>query len=176
MLKITINKIEKIAGRKVIKNLKVIGFDTASRTGWCKIVTDNTHVHLDYGFIDIKSKNLYFKYDQCIEAFDNLVFNELDKVVIEETWYGRNVRVFQLLSRLGGFIYALAHLKKIKQKYFLSAVQARKTLGFTSRGDKKLVHKEFHEKFKDIKIEDNDIVDGIILALCGILEEPKLDV
>ncbi len=171
MLKIPNKKLEKIFQKKVIKNIRVLGFDTASRTGWARIETNGTYTCIDYGFVDVATTDTYYKYNQCISIFNSLV-KDVDKVVIEETWYGRNVKTFQLLSRLGGFVYAICHLKDIKEKFFISAVSARAKLGFSSRAKKKQVHKEFHIALEGIvTIKDEDIVDAIVLALCGILKD-----
>lgn len=171
MLKIPNKTIEKIFGRKVVKNIRCIGVDTASRSGWARIETNGTHICIDYGFVDVATNDTYYKYNQCISIFNNLI-KDVDKVVIEETWYGRNVKTFQLLSRLGGFVYTIAHLKGIKEKVFISAVSARARLGFSSRAKKAIVHREFHTALEGIiDIKDEDIVDAIVLALCGILKE-----
>ena len=165
---------EKLLGLKVQKNVKVLGFDTASRTGWARARTDASRCFIDYGFIDVESKDLYYKYNQCINIFNSVVTDE-DIVVIEETFYSKNVRVFQMLSRLGAFIYTLCQLKGIKHKYFLSAISARKKLGLPVH-KKEIVHKAFLQKVPDIKIDDIDILDAIILAFCGLTKESELDI
>ena len=90
------------------------------------------------------------------------------KMIIEESFYGRNVKTFQMLSRLGGFAYAVAHLNGLKEKKFLLATTARKNLGFKGNLKKKVIQKEFIKKLK-LQLEDEDIIDAMILALNGIL-------
>lgn len=174
-MKIKNAELEKIFGRKVIANVKVLGFDTASRTGWCRIETGKTESEFTFGFVDVQSKDLYYKYDQCIDIFASLI-TDVDTVVIEETYFSRNANVFRMLSRLGGFVYAIAHLKQIPKVYFLTAIQARSRLDFSTNVKKEIVHKEFHRRFKKMTVADVDIVDGIILALDAIFKENKLDV
>ena len=164
---ISTKKIEKAFGMKVVLNISSLGVDTASRTGWCKIVTDKEKLNFDYGFIDVESKDKYFKYNQFIDLFSKMV--NTDKLVIEESFFGRNAKTFQMLSRLGGFVYAIAHLHGQQDKRFLLATSARKYLGFRGNAKKEIIQKEFIEKL-DLKITDEDIIDAMILALNGVLE------
>lgn len=166
-MNISVKKIEKVFGKKVIPFLSVLGVDTASRTGWARITTDPKQIHIDYSFIDVKTTDKYFKYDEYITVFSSLIRQE-DILVIEETYYGRNAQVFQLLSRLGAFVYTIAHLKGVKEKSFILASSARKNLGLQSIAKKEVVQAEFCKKL-GLKIEDNDVVDAIILALQPIL-------
>lgn len=174
-MKISIKELQEIFNKKVKTNLKVMGWDVASRTGWCRIESTKTECTFDYGFVDVNSKDLYQKYNLCIEIFNNLV-HDVDTVVIEETYFSRNAKVFRMLSRLGGFIYAICHLKNIKDKYFITAIQARSALGFSTNVKKEVVHQQFHARFKKMKVVDPDVVDAIVLALNGVFMENKLDI
>ena len=160
-------KIEEAFNMKVVPNITSLGVDTASRTGWCKIFTTKDNLSFDYGFIDVESKDKYFKYNQFIDLFSKMV--NTDKLVIEESFFGRNAKTFQMLSRLGGFVYAIAHLHGQQDKRFLLATSARKYLGFRGNAKKEIIQKEFIEKL-DLKITDEDIIDAMILALNGVLE------
>ena len=171
-MNIATKTIEKIFKRKVIPFVSVIGVDTASRTGWCKIYTKPDYVTFNYAFIDIKAKNKYYKYNQYIDIFSGLLNQKVDAVIIEETFYGKNVKTFQLLSRLGGLVYAVAHRLGIKDKYFMLATSASKNLGFKGNLKKEIIHKQFIKKLS-LKLDDKDIIDAMILALTGILEEKK---
>jgi len=166
-------KIEKIFGRPIIPFISVLGVDTASRTGWCRAITDPDKIELDYGFISVHTTEQHHKYDQYINAFDSII-NEGDIVIIEESFYGKNVKTFQLLSRLGAFIYMLAHQKRIEDKKFMLATTARRILGFKGNLKKEIFQKEFIERVK-LNTDDNDIVDAIALAFCGILEPIVLE-
>jgi len=162
------NKVlEKAFDKKIIPNITCLGVDTASRTGWCKATTTKKEVVFDYGFIDVKSNNKYFKYNRYIKLFSNIV--KTDKLIIEESFYGRNVKTFQMLSRLGGFIYAIAHLNGQKDKEFLLATTARKQLGFKGNLKKQLIHQQFLKTLK-LKLDDEDVIDAMVLAINGILD------
>ena len=164
--------LEKKFNRKIVPSISVVGVDTASRTGWCKISTSLDFVTFNYSFIDIKTKNKYYMYNQYIDIFDGLLTQDVDTIIIEETYYGKNVKTFQLLSRLGGLVYAVAHRLRIKDKYFILATSARKNLGFKGNLKKEIIHKQFIKKL-NLKIDDEDIIDAMILALNGIFEEEK---
>ena len=167
MLIFNTEKIQKIFKKEVIPNISCLGVDTASRTGWCRAETTIDQIKLDYGFIDIESKDKYFKYNHYIEIFRSLI--NVDILVIEESFYGQNAKTFQMLSRLGGFVYAVAHINNQKHKRFLLATSARKFLGLKGNSKKAEVQKEFCKKL-NLKLEDEDIIDAIILAFNGILK------
>ena len=67
-------------------------------------------------------------------------------------------------------------MKGIGEKFFITPSASRAKLGFTNKAKKDQVHYEFHRAFPAVKIKDPDIVDACILALCGVLEEPKLEI
>ena len=167
MITLTNQQIKKAFNRTLIPNISCLGVDTASRTGWANATTETDTVKIEYGFVDIDSKDKYYKYNKIIEFFAN--FPRTDKVIVEETFYGRNVKTFQMLSRLGGFIYAIAHLKKLPHKEFLLATTARKILGFCGNAKKEIIQDEFRKRL-ELTITDNDIIDAIILALIGVTE------
>ena len=168
MIIISVKTIEKMVGRKVIPFITGLGIDVASRTGWCQATTNPDTIELDYGFINVDTNDKYFKYDRYIEFFTNFLKPHCI-LIIEESFYGRNVKSFQMLSRLGGFIYAIAHLVPIREKKFMLATTARKNLGLPAIKKKEEVHQVFLKKTK-IELNDKDIIDAIILALNGVLE------
>ena len=166
MINIKIQNLEKKLGKLIKRNITVLGIDTASRTGWVKI-TVNSKVKIDYGFIDITSKDRYFKFNQMIEIFPDLI-KGCDKVIIEDVYLKFNVMIHAMLSRIGMIVYVLAHQLGIKEKEFMWASTARKNLGLKGNAKKEEMHKEFKEKY-NINIEDEDIMDALILAMNGIL-------
>lgn len=166
-------KLESTFHKKIKRDVSCIGIDTASRTGWARITTGKTYCDIDYGFVDVATPNKYFKYNRYINIFQSIL-KPNDIVVIEETYYGRNVKVFQLLSRLGAFVYTVAHLMNVPKIYFILATTCRKQLGFPGNLKKQVIHKMFKERL-DIKIDDEDVIDAIMLALTGILEERTLE-
>ena len=168
-MKISTKKIEKNLGIKLIPFVTCLGIDTASRTGWAKIESNPDETTLDFGFIDMKNQDKYFKYDYFIRIFSGLLNPKtINKVVIEETFYGQNVKTFQMLSRLGAFAYTLACLNGIERGFILAS-SARKKLGLKFR-KKKDVHADFLSKLK-LDLDDEDVLDAIILAIGGIKDD-----
>ncbi len=168
MLKIKTKKLEKIFGKKVIPFIECMGVDTASRTGWCLAITDPDYITFNYSFIDIKTTDKYFKYNQYIEIFSGLLKKNYI-LIVEESFYSKNVKTFQMLSRLGGYVYAMGHMIGIQDKRFILATSARKFLGFKGNAKKQIIQKEFIKKL-NLQFDDEDIIDAMILALNGVFE------
>jgi len=174
MIKIPIKTIEDNMGVIVKRDTTCVGVDTASRTGLCLAKSTQKNIILDYSFLEMTSKNKYHKYNTLIDHMEKFFeYDEtIDIVVVEETFFSRNAKVFQFLSRIGGMVYTVAHLIGIQEKIFYSATESRKRLGLPCNKKKEVVHAAFHDMIPKIKIEDIDIIDAIILALNG-LTEPK---
>jgi predicted nicotinamide N-methyase len=177
-LKLKINKVEQLIKRKIKRNTSVYGFDTSTRTGWCYAKTTKTTISLTYGFFKLKEKEDIKRYNEIINTVSDIIRetdNNFKIAIVEDTFYQRNPNVFKLLSRLGVLIYSVcrAYLS-VEHLEFVSAITARTTLGLPGRVKKEVVHKVFHTNFPEVKDTDPDIVDGIILALYGLSEQPKL--
>ena len=166
-MKISLEKIELLTSKKInFDHKKIVAFDTATKTGWCIATLGSKYVELEYGSLEFRSADKNQMYDEFIKSFKSLI-KDKNLVVIEESWYGRNVKTFQLLSRLGMIAYVLAYLENIP-KYFIGPSTSRTLLGLPGNKDKKTVQQLFKEKF-DIKIENDNAIDAIILALGGLL-------
>jgi Holliday junction resolvasome RuvABC endonuclease subunit len=175
VLKIPIKTIEEQLNITLKTDHVAAGIDTASRTGICVAKTDKSDVYLEYSFLDMKSSNKYHKYNTLIDYMKNFVDNnKIDTIVVEETFFSTNAKVFQFLSRIGGMVYTVAHLKKVKEKLFISAVQARKALSLPCIKKKAVVHEEFHRLIPNITITDIDIIDAIVLAINGLIKPDSL--
>jgi len=174
MIKIPIETLENNMPVTVIRNRTSVGVDTASRTGICIARSTDKYIILDYSFLEMTSQNKYHKYNTLIDHMEKLLEDgeNIDIVVVEETFFSTNAKVFQFLSRIGGMVYTIAHLKGIKEKIFIAATSSRKHLGLPCNKKKEVVHAAFHDAIPNVKIEDIDIIDGIILALNG-LTKPK---
>lgn len=177
MIELDRKNLEKKLCFKLKNNITVLGLDPASRTGWCLISATDNKIKIDYGFLDIDSKDVYFKYDRMIEVFkqyiDNLDSKKDNKlVVIEDVFFGRNINTLKMLARIGMIIYVLATLKGIP-KYYILATQARCKLKLKGVAKKKEVQEQFLSKV-NLELDDNDIVDAIVLALNGLIEEDTL--
>jgi len=176
MIKLDRKKIEESLGKKLENSVISYGIDTASRAGWASITTDKDNVYIDCGFIDIISKDLYFKYNQLIKAFTSLFkVNEPKnyKLVIEDTYFGKNVNVLKMISRMGMIVYICGKQAGIEDIQFVYPTTSRKHIGIKGTLKKVEVHKEL-SKLLGISLPDPDIADAIVLALVGITKENKL--
>jgi Holliday junction resolvasome RuvABC endonuclease subunit len=151
-----------------INSMVILGVDTApNRTGWCLLnYLSKTNIKIDFGFIDISSENILDKYNLLIDFFEANT-QEVDKVIIEESFFAINVKSFQKLSRVGMLVYVCAYFNKIKDIQFVLASQARNKIGLKN-GKKEIVHKEFFDRYK-IKIDEPNCIDACILALGGLV-------
>ena len=175
VIQIKISDLERVFGKLVKRNHKVLAFDTASRTGWTKITTTDKVAKFDFGFIDIKSTGDK-RFNDFIDIINHIIV-DVDSVIMEDTYMRFNVKVFKLLTRLGAFIYCLCELKCLKDKTFITPSASRSYLGLDSKAKKEDVHIHFHKLLPRFdKVVDVDIIDSIILALNGILEDPKMEV
>ena len=166
-----IELIEQRLGKPIKRNVEVLGIDTASRTGWCLLKTTKKELTIDYGVVHINTKDTYFKYNEIIKVFFEIIKPE-HNVVVEDTFFRFNPAMFRLISRIGAIAYTLAHLKGCNVQY-LYATTARKNLGLKGNGKKQEVQAEFKKKI-ELEIEDNDVVDAIILAFNGALGSTTL--
>jgi len=176
MIILKIKDLEKKLNKLIKRNTKCLGVDTASRTGWALITTNSNEVIIDYGILNIKTTNNYYKYNYLIGFFDKLIYNNLNKnsvIVIEDTFYHFNPKMYAFISRVGMIVYTIAEICSVKNKYFITAAKARKNLGFKGTAKKEEIHRQFRDSFY-INIKDKDVVDAIILALNGIIKEVKL--
>jgi len=162
-------------GIAIKRNTKVIGVDTATRTGICVATTDDKTITLEYNILDLKNNDKFYVYNQIIKYFEQLLDTSYNRVVIEETFFSTNAKVFCLLSRLGAMVYTVAKLKGIDDIKFISAMQARKGINIPARGKKKEVHEAFQAACPFIEVTDIDVVDGVILALNGLIETNNLE-
>ena len=71
--RIPIKTLESRLNIKIKHNIKVLGIDTAPRrTGWCLLTVGDKVIEIDYGFIEVKSKNRYVTYNELINIFNQL--------------------------------------------------------------------------------------------------------
>ena len=101
---------------------------------------------------------------------------KIDKNVIEDCFFFRNVSTLKALARFGVLIYT--NFKDIsKETVFIMPTTARSRIGFKKSGKDikgKYLKKEIMNYINGLlgtKIEDDDISDSIVLALCGLVEE-----
>jgi|WetSurSiteA1Bulk_404760.scaffolds.fasta_scaffold25166_3 Holliday junction resolvasome RuvABC endonuclease subunit len=169
-------KLEHNLGKKLNPKIFSIGIDTASRAGWATVSVKDNDVHIECGFIDIRTQDLYFKYNQLIKSFESL-FSVVDpkqyKLIIEDTFFGKNVNVLKMISRMGMIAYITGKQAGIEDIEFVYPTSSRKKLGIKGTLKKAEVHKEL-TKLIGVELDDPDISDAIVLALYGIIQENNL--
>jgi Holliday junction resolvasome RuvABC endonuclease subunit len=169
MIKISIKKLERKLNFRIKPNIKVLGLDLASRTGYCIITTTKYYVNIDYSFINIQTKDIHERYYYMTKIFNEIIKPEYD-IVIEDTFLKWNANAFKFLSRLGGIVYSICYFKKVKNHpIFMYASSARKNLGIKGNCKKEGVFK--YLKTLGLSLKDEDICDAIVLALNGIIGE-----
>ena len=182
MIKINKKDVETAIGKKLNTKLTSIGVDTASRAGICFAYADNKYLYLEGQFIDIKSTDIYFKYNQLIRSFRDLfaeaaadIKNKTKEyvLIIEDTFFGKNVNVLKMISRMGMIVYMIGQEKGIDNIRFIYPTTSRKNIGIKATLKKALVHEALSEMLK-IKLPDEDIADAYILAINGLLIENTL--
>jgi len=163
-----ITEFEKKIGRPLKRNITVLGLDTATKSGWCILKTTKKNITFKYGTFRVETKETYSKYNEVIRLFQELI-QPNHKVVIEDTFFRFNPRMYCMISRIGAIAYTIAHLKGCEVEYIL-ATSARCRLGLKGNGKKEDIQAEFL-RMTDIKELDNDIVDAAILAVGGAIEK-----
>jgi len=170
-LKLNIKKVQTALEKPILRDVQALGIDTATRTGWCIITTDKKSLYLTYDFLDLTDKEIEKRLDQLISYFKDII-KPNHRVVIEDSFLRFNPRVFGLLSKFEGALYALSKIINVSKVNFIQASSARMRIGANSSHKKEEIHQWLRDKLH-IDIEDKDIVDAIILALNGVLYDYK---
>jgi len=184
-MKWTIKKIESKLQKQLKRNYLSFGLDIALKvTGYAILKTTNTELILvDKGIIDTSKFNIITDRLNYIEkSIKNIIIpNIKDRVgVIEKPYIGINRNTAIVLAKSAGVAYSVLR-KKFPYTFFLSAVSARARIGFHSKkrtkeeikakikkpNTKKLLQEFIKEKFNFV--EDNNIVDGFVLSIAGLI-------
>jgi len=174
-MKIKIIDLEKKLNKKIKRNYKSIGFDTATHTGVGIIITDNEYATIDWALIHFEANTIQELYKQMYREFEKLIDKKSDCCIVEDVFLGMNPDTTIKLARFGGLVIAHAINKDVHFE----------TIGARSARSKlfKLDYKKYKGKTKQavadylknigIQIDDDNCADGIILALLGVID--KLD-
>ena len=173
MIKIKTKELQKKLGIKLLSNHKSAGFDCASRTGWAVVESKDGETTIDYGFIDVKSKDIYFKFSELIKIFDQYIKSWNCPIIVEDCFFGRNAGTLKLLARIGMIAFVLSNLNNCEVCFLLPS-SARAKLKLPSIAKKEVVHKQFEKRLK-LHIKDVDAIDAVILGLCGQIDDKGLD-
>ena len=185
--KIKIETVEEFLEVKLAKNQIVIGWDVSMRsTGIAVIRTSNDFLVLDIlDKIKIPQRvNDKDALDLFIDQLNNFAKKvsqtyKIDVNVIEDCFFGNNVRTLKALARHSALVYDRFRGLTRKQ-YFILPTKARGLVNFEKsskeiKGDylkKEIVN--YVNKALGIhlkKNKDQDLGDAIVLALAGLVEE-----
>lgn len=169
MITIKTKDLEKKLGLKIYREAKAVGIDTASRSGWCKIECHDGETTIDYGFVNVKSKDVYFKYDEIIKIFQKLLDSWQCSVVVEDVYFGRSASTLKMLARIGMIVYVLSRLGGWPVRFLLPST-ARAGVGFNGTAKKDFVHAQIRDRL-GIDFKDVDVIDAFVLALNGVVNK-----
>lgn len=175
-MKLKIKDLELIFGIKIKPNCKVIGLDTASKTGICVAISNSKYVELNISFVNVEVRDIENKqnrnelrYEAIRTAFKSII--KSDKIiVIEDVFHSFNAQTTILLSRIGAIAWTLAKEAGCTKIIWRTATQARKALGLPCNKKKEIVLETVNELL-GTKIKNSDEIDAIVLALNGLIEE-----
>jgi Holliday junction resolvasome RuvABC endonuclease subunit len=187
-----IKDIEKKLGFKLKRNTYCIGVDTASITGLAMLETTKDSLIVKTSIFKLpavkKTDELSDKFVEKLEFMLRSIRDFKTKefgckkasktvLVLENSFLGCNPVTFGLLRMLCGIIFAelFDYFEQIK---IIFPMSARKQVGFKSqlkkgskREEKKKELINFINGIFKTEEKDDNIIDAIILALCGLKEE-----
>ena len=171
-MKIKIKNIENKLGKKIKRNFKSLGVDTAQTTGIIFLTTDNEYIYIENLVLGFKTKNKKEIYSSMVKTFEKLFQNE-NLAIIEEVFVGFSRAGSVELSKYGAFAISECIKKDISYET-ISAVSARSKFKINTKkcgkGKSKLAVANFVKEL-NIDLTDNNLVDAFILALLGIIED-----
>jgi len=183
-MKIAIKSLEKKLGKKLKRNLTVLGIDSASTAGMALLKVnsrsiDFTTQKLKFG-THKKGTPINSKLDTGIKAIQEYIaFNihkPMDLIVIENAYLNLNKYTYGLLRMLSGIFYC-EFSEYSKDIVFYYPTEHRKITGFDSKkmkGDalKKLV--VTWVEYLGFGKLSHDEADAIMLALAGLVIQPPV--
>lgn len=177
-MKIKIKDLENKLGKEIKRDIQSIGLDIAERTGVCIINVNKKYVEFDWNFIEFDKSNINHVYEDMFKEFSKIIKSEKNKdniVVIEDSFlqrFGRFVQadVFKKLTRFGTIALVCCFINKMPYHFILAkSARAKLKIKMVTGKPKESVANYLKEEL-NIKIDDNDISDSIVLALLGIIE------
>jgi hypothetical protein len=187
MINIKLSKLEKNLGLKLKKNIFVLGLDTASTTGICKLWIGKDKVRIETSIMKIPSlpndtEDKSEKYEEALEMLLRMVRDMQKKLpkgdilVLENSFLSFSPWTYGYLKGFMGIIYAVLfdNFKEIK---IIFPTSARKKVGFQSKLKRGTKSKEKKQEImtwvsnvigKEIT-EDNE-ADAVVLALAGSIK------
>jgi len=174
-MKIPITKIEEVTGYKVKKGIYSIGMDWASRAGIAFIKTSSKNATVEYLFIDFKGNKPKEKYKLMVKTLEDLIKEE-DIAIVENVFVGFNRKGSLELAKYHAFALSECIRKEIPYETIMAkdcrarlGIKTTKKAGY-GRGKAKLAVADYLKSKFNIKLDDEDASDAVILALLGVLK------
>lgn len=185
--KIKKSTVESFLEVSLIPNKTVLGVDVSMHsTGLALIRTTDSYLvveKLDVIKVPKNNKSFLLSANSFLEQLDQIKREiisslTLKKVIIEDCFFGQNVKTLKSLARFGILVYERFR-GCAEECHFELPTSARKKVKF-KKSDKKIkgpkLKKEIIEYINnalDIKLDskENDKADAIVLALAGLVKE-----
>ena len=185
--KIKLTTVEEFLGVKLTSNVTILGVDVAQySTGLALLRTTDSYLIIEK--LDVikvpKSPDCFLdSIDAFLEQVDQIKREiistmTLNKVVIEDCFFGRNVKTLKALARFGILVYERFRGCS-NELCFDLPTSARRKINFkkidkTSKGPKlkkEIIHYINTGLNIKLKLRENDQADAIVLALGGLVNE-----
>jgi len=185
--KISKKTVEEFLSVSLMPNKISIGWDVSMRsTGIAVVRTSSSYLTVE--IIDkitipksVNDKDALDLFLDQLEAFAKRISQKfkIDCNVIEDCFYGQNVRTLKALARHSAFVYdRFRGLARVQ--YFILPTKARNLVNF-EKSNKKVKGQdlkkeivEFINNALDLKLKktkDQDIADACVLSLAGLVED-----
>jgi len=167
-----IKTLETKLNKEIKRDYLSFGLDIALKvTGFAMVKTTATTLTvIDKGIIDTtKEVTITDRLDNIEEALKNITIpkNNQKVGVIEMPFVGFNRNTAIVLGLSSGVAYSVVK-EKFPYSFFIRATHARQRIGLVQKKCKK---KDVQKYIKDLMNfeEDENIVDGLVLALAGLI-------
>lgn len=185
--KFNLEDIADVCGASLKKNVLSFGVDVAEiKTGLCLLRTDDKNLYIDGLYVLKMSRNtkeLHQTIDKYIgEAIK--IREQLEKdskpevkvriLTIEDCWFGKNVWTLKILAKFAVVVYLVFKKWATFAPNPIQPKTARCRVGFKKDAEGPSdIKKQIHAFLVDemgVEIDDEDLADGFVLALAGLVE------
>lgn len=181
-----IDEVEQILGKSIRTNTVSVGIDGAQKvTGICVIRTTKDKFYID-AFYDIKitgvgKGNMHTKLPEYAQKMKD-IRNDLQaykgftkRVIIEDCWFGLNTWTLKVLAKYATVAFFVFRKWTQDIPDPIQPISARSRVGIKlDKKSKKKTKDQICDWVEDnfgLLIEDDNLADGFVLALNGVLDE-----
>jgi len=151
--------------------LQFAGFAIAQKKGQ-KIIL------LDCGYLKMaQSKNVPERVQIFYEYFQALIIkNQIQVLVLETPFLGKNAQNFLKLGYLRGILYLLAQQNKLQILEFTPTQVKQGVTGYGSASKEQVARaiKQLFPKLQTSSMERSDVTDALAVMLCGLWQQPSI--